>query len=167
MTNTRIKDTLYEDAHLDERGMQDRGGGEAKAVWQPLLRTWHISLFLFFLLVLPASQRRMTIAAHIRFRFSQLGPGTDTHAHTHTHRKGHINLGACTFILITHTVAHAHSHTHTQRSGAVYLCACFFWRSFIILVAVLSHAPLRYAMPHATPTTAHHRIRCSLLSQFS
>lgn len=49
MTNTRIKDTLYEDAHLDERGMQDRGGGgEAKAVWQPLLRTWHISLFLFF-----------------------------------------------------------------------------------------------------------------------
>lgn len=51
MTNTRIKDTLYEDAHLDERGMQDRGGGgEAKAVWQPLLRTWHISLFLFFCL---------------------------------------------------------------------------------------------------------------------
>lgn len=30
MTNTRIKDTLYEDAHLDERGMQDRGGRGSK-----------------------------------------------------------------------------------------------------------------------------------------
>lgn len=160
MTNTRIKDTLYEDAHLDERGMQDRGGRGSKGSVAAIAA--HLAYFFisFFLLVLPASQRRMTIAAHIRFRFSQLGPGTDTHAHAHTQKRPH-QFGRV-HIYPNHTHSHTRTLTHTQRSGAVYLCACFFWRSFIILVAVFSHAPLR----HATPTTAH-RIRCSLLSQFS
>lgn len=172
MTNTRIKDTLYEDAHLDEREAARRAARELGSA---------LGIFLYFCLFFCCCCFCLKASGEWqlqRISASGLASAGDAHTHTHRHTKKRPHQFGRVHIYPNHTHSRTHIHTlahsHTRalahkRSGAVYLCACFFWRSFIILVAVLSHAPLCYAMPRPLPkrpSPAPH-IRCSLLSQFS
>lgn len=115
-------------------------------------------IFLFFLLLL--CQRRMTIAAHIRFRFSQIGPETGTHTHTQKrpHQFGRVHI----YPNHTHTLTHTDTVAHTKEWGSLFMCLLlltffyYFSRRLVTRPAPPRSAPLRYAMPcHAMPCHAH------------
>lgn len=100
--------------------------------------------FIFFFLLL--CQRRMTIAAHIRFRFSQLGPGADRHTSTHTHTEKRPHQFGRVHIYPNHT--HTHTHRHTMEWGSLFMCLLlltFFY--YFSRRLVTRPASPRYAMP--------------------
>lgn len=129
MTNTRIKDTLYEDAHLDKRGMKDiglRGKGKGKQRRHTAIAA-HLAYFFIFFCFFACAPSKPEADDNCSAYPLPVQPARARDRHTGTHRKGHINLGACTFILITHTQSLTHTHTHTHKGVGqfIYVPASF------------------------------------------